>query len=137
MDFNQHGFDVRCEWGSVGLAHLLGDSDAVVIVDVLSFSTCVDIAVSNGALVYPYHVRDESAVTYAKSMNAVLALPRTIRSDVFSLSPTSLQTIPSGTRLVLPSPNGSTLSLATRSIPTIAGCLRNAQVVASAVNSLG
>ena len=54
MYFDQGSFDIRCEWGMEGLKELLLDSRAVVIVDVLSFSTSVDIAAGNGALVYPY-----------------------------------------------------------------------------------
>ncbi|MEO1146213.1 MAG: hypothetical protein AAFY26_11535 [Cyanobacteria bacterium J06638_22] len=55
----------------------------------------------------------------------------------YSLSPASLLSIPQGTRLVLPSPNGSTLSLATGATLTIVGCLRNARAVASAARRYG
>jgi 2-phosphosulfolactate phosphatase len=135
--FNQHGFDIRCEWGREGIAQLVTDSDAIVIVDVLSFSTCVDIAVSNGATVYPYAGSAESAVTFAESNGALLASHNREATSGYSLAPSSLLTIPSGTRLVLPSPNGSTLSLTTQDKPTFAGCLRNAQAVAQAVQKIG
>jgi 2-phosphosulfolactate phosphatase len=68
-------------------------------------------------------------------MDAELASKR--GKGKFSLSPASLLSIPQGTRLVLPSPNGATLSLATGATPTIAGCLRNAKAVASAAMSYG
>lgn len=45
-------------------------------------------------------------------------------------SPAALPQPESGTRIVLPSPNGSRLSLATGNIPPISGCLRNARAVA-------
>jgi hypothetical protein len=46
--------DLRCEWGLDGLLSLIPTRDAVVIVDVLSFSTAVDIAVANGVSVLPH-----------------------------------------------------------------------------------
>jgi 2-phosphosulfolactate phosphatase len=135
--FDQREFAVRCEWGPIGLAELLPDSDAVVIVDVLSFSTCVDIAAGNGATVYPSRYQDGSAAAYAEAMGALLASPSRTMEEGFSLSPASLARIPAGTRLVLPSPNGSTLTLATGGAPTFAGCLRNARSVAVAAARIG
>src|SRR5690606_29618051 len=113
MYFNQAEFDVRCEWGEHGVAQLAPESDAVVIVDVLSFSTSVDIAVGNGAIVYPYRGKGELALDYAQSVGAILADFHRTGEAGYSLAPSSLLYIPSGTRLVLPSLNGSTLSLAT------------------------
>jgi 2-phosphosulfolactate phosphatase len=136
MTFSQHEFDIRCEWGLEGVEQLAPISDVVIIVDVLSFSTCVDIAVQRGATVYPYHWRDQSAETFAAAVDAELAQPRRQRAR-YSLSPASLTALPAGMRLVLPSPNGSTLSLATGSTPTLAGCLRNAYAVAMAARDLG
>lgn len=128
---------MRCEWGRVGVSQLAPMSAAVVIVDVLSFSTCVDIAVGNGAVVFPYQWKDDSALSYAQSLNALLASPDRKFDTSYSLAPASLLSIPSGTRLVLPSPNGSALSLSTGEVPTFAGCLRNAQAVAHSVQQLG
>lgn len=135
MFFDQSDFDIRCEWGIEGVEHLAHECDAVIIVDVLSFTTSVDVAVGRGAAVYPYRWRDESAAEYARSLGA--ALGGSNRSEGYSLSPASLLNIPSGTRLVLPSPNGSTLSLATGRVPTFAGCLRNAPAVAEAAQVTG
>ena len=42
MFYDQAEFDIRCEWGIEGLEKLAIISDVVIIVDVLSFSTCVD-----------------------------------------------------------------------------------------------
>ncbi len=58
-------------------------------------------------------------------------------TDAYSLSPASLLDIPADTRLVLPSPNGATLTLATGNVPTFAGCLRNARAVAEAAREVG
>lgn len=135
--FNQQEFDVRCEWGERGLSHLLPNSEAIVIVDVLSFSTCVDIATSRGAIVYPYRWKDQSAVAYAQSLDGVLANFNRKFDIGYSLAPTSLLKIPRGTRLVLPSPNGSSLTLSTGEVPTFAGCLRNARAVATASLRIG
>ena len=109
----------------------------MVIVDVLSFATCVDIAVGNGASVYQYQWQDASAVAYAHSLGAVLASGSRQRTLGYSLSPSSLLHIPAGTRLVLPSPNGATLSLAAGQLPTLSGCLRNARAVAQALHRYG
>jgi len=134
--YDQHAFEIRCEWGVQGVATLAPISDVVIIVDVLSFSTCVEVAVSRGAVVYPYSWKDERAERYAESIGALLADPKRT-PGTFSLSPASLQTIPAGTQLVLPSPNGATLSLGTGTTPTLAGCLRNAKAVADAAQQMG
>ncbi len=137
MFFSQEEFDIRCEWGQSGVMQLAPYSDAVVIVDVLSFSTAVDVAVANGAIIYPFQWKDDRAIAYARANRALLASAQRKVDEGYSLSPTSLMRIPAGTRLVLPSPNGATLSLATDKIPIFAACLRNAQAVANAVQQLG
>jgi 2-phosphosulfolactate phosphatase len=137
MFFNQQEYDVRCEWGGAGIAQLAPTSDVVVIVDVLSFSTCVDIVVGHGGVVYPYAWKDDSAPTYAAAVGAILANPVRKSDADYTLSPTSLLEIPSGSRLVLSSPNGSALSLANKERPTLTGCLRNATAVAKALKKAG
>ena len=142
MYFDQAEFDVRCEWGAQGVAQLVRGSDAIVIVDVLSFSTSVDIAVGNGAWVYPYKGPREEAQAYADAAGAHLADFNRQTQLGFSLAPSSLVSVPAGTRLVLPSPNGSTLTLsasrgATGDVPTFAACLRNVNAVARALGKLG
>lgn len=136
MIYDQAEYTVRCEWGAQGVAQLAPISDAVIIVDVLSFTTCVDIAVGRGATVYPYGFRNDSARTYAVAVGALLADHRRSAAG-YTLSPASLLAIPAGTRIVLPSPNGSTLSVSTGATPTLAGCLRNAQAVADAARTFG
>ena len=73
MYFNQGEYEIRWEWGIAGLRELTPQSDAVVIVDVLSFSTAVDIAVGNGASVYPYQFHGDSAEAYARTLGALCA----------------------------------------------------------------
>jgi 2-phosphosulfolactate phosphatase len=136
MEFNQSEFNIKLEWGLPGIEQLTPVSDVIIIVDVLSYSTCVDIALNNGAVIYPYKYKDDSAIQYAKLLGAELGgFDRNSKS--YTLSPLSLKKIPSGTKLVLPSPNGSTLSLGTGSIPTICGGLRNAKAVAEYAMSMG
>jgi len=106
----------------------------VIIVDVLRFSTCVDIAAGNGAVVYPYPWKDATAQAFAQEHGAMLAGARGVG---YGLSPASLLGIPPHTRLVLPSPNGGALSHATGAVPTFAGCLRNAQAIAHAAQRRG
>jgi 2-phosphosulfolactate phosphatase len=135
MTFDQSVFNIRCEWGEKGVALLAPISDVVIIVDVLSFSTAVEIATSRGALVYPYRWKDETAYLFAESINAEVADRNNERG--YSLSPASLTAVAHGIRLVLPSPNGSSLSLATSSATMIAGCLRNCRAVAESAMRKG
>ncbi len=130
MIFDQSEFELRCEWGLHGIVQLAPVSDVVVIVDILSFSTCVEIATNNGAIVFPYRWKDESALDYAKDVNAQLASTERKVSNDYSLSPASLVNIPAGAKLVLPSPNGASLTLQVGTTPTLAGCLRNCEAIA-------
>ena len=116
------------EWGKNGLLSLVDKVDVLIIVDVLSFSTCVDIAVGRGALVYPFSFKDDRATNYAKELQAELAYKR--GESKYSLSPESLLDIPDKTKLVLPSPNGSELSTLITSMPLFTACLRNAKAIA-------
>ena len=135
MLFDQSEYDIRCEWGEQGVTVLAPDCDVLVIVDIFSFSTSLDIAVSKGAVVYPYRWRDERVYAFAEQMQAEVA-DRKNRNG-FTLSPESLVNLPDITRLVLPSPNGSTITLAAGSTPVIAGCFRNSRVVAESAMKLG
>lgn len=136
MYFDQSDFDICCEWGRNGLHSVGALCDAVIVVDVLSFCTCVDVAVAQKAEIYPYLYKDDSACAYAESVGAILAGSRAERS-AYSLSPQSLISIPRDTKLVLPSPNGARLSLSLGEKTIFAGCLRNAEAVARAAQSTG
>ena len=135
MIFTQSEFDNRLEWGEQGVNLLASISDVVIIVDVLSFTTCVEIATSRKAIIFPYRGKLGIAQEYARSVGAELASKN--RDAKYSLSPSSMLNIHQGIKLVLPSPNGSTLSLLTRNTPTLAGCLRNVRAVARAAKQYG
>jgi 2-phosphosulfolactate phosphatase len=134
MFYDQGQFDVKCEWGERGLA-ALKKSDVAVIVDVLSFSTTVDIATGRGAMVFPFQFAAADAEQYACEKNAVIAGRR--GGAGLSLSPLSMLDVAPGTRIVLPSPNGATLSRLTGAIATLAGCLRNCSAVADYAAKIG
>lgn len=135
--FEQSDFSIRFGWGPSDLRRLAPGVDVVVIVDVLSFSTSVDIALGRGAVVLPYKWHDGTEDAYAAEHRAVVA--RKDRHDsapgALTLSPTSLSKVETGTRLVLPSPNGSALTFGASEAGARAvrvGCLRNASAVAEA-----
>jgi 2-phosphosulfolactate phosphatase len=133
----QQGYSYRFEWGQEGLEAVAPHCDVVVIVDVLRFTTAVCCALESNATVLPYRWADDGAAAYAVANDAVLAGRR--EDGALSLSPTDLLLAPDGTRLVLPSPNGSALAFAAREVGTphvLVGCLRNATATALAARSL-
>jgi 2-phosphosulfolactate phosphatase len=133
----QDGFAYRFDWGPNGLRTLAPVADVVVVVDVLRFTTAVSAAVEAGAIVHPYRWADDNAATYAAQRGAVLAGQREHGGP--SLSPTDLLTLERGTRVVLPSPNGSALAFAARdhgARHVLAGCLRNTWATAAAARRL-
>ena len=141
MFYDQRVFGARFDWGVDAVRRLVRASDVVVIVDVLSFGTSVDVAVARGAAVFPCRSRDDAAVAYAREIGAVLAVGRSQVGPAhpYSLSPASLLAVEPGVRLVLPSPNGATLTAiaAEMGAVVLAGCLRNARAVARAARALG
>jgi 2-phosphosulfolactate phosphatase len=135
---DQSGYEIRFDWGLRGLEALAEAADVFVIVDVLSFSTCVDVAVSRGAIVLPYPWADDSADGYAAEKHALLASKRRRFEGTYSLAPSSLGEIPAATRLVLPSPNGSELAFRAAAHGAVfCGCLRNPRAVSSAASRHG
>ncbi len=134
MTFAQAEFDVRFEWGLTGMRAVGGGANAIVIVDVLTFTTAVDVAAGQGAAVFPFPWMRPAAAHYAAALGAVAAAKR---GAGYSLSPASLREIPAGTRLVLPSPNGATLAFGIEHGAVLAGCLRNASAVAAAAAGIG
>jgi 2-phosphosulfolactate phosphatase len=129
----QSGYDVRLEWGGEGVAALGGECAVLVIVDVLSFSTTTDLVLGQGGRVLPVRWRDERGIAAARAAGATIAGETT-----FTLRPSSVTEIPSGTLLALPSPNGATLceSAGATSTYVLVGCLRNASAVAAKAHEL-
>lgn len=130
---------VRLEWGLEGAGFLVryaaerGSAVIAVVVDVLSFTTCVSVAADTGMKVLPYRWRDESAVSYATTHGAALGVGRSVaeRQGGISLSPKSIREAVGVGSLVLPSPNGSTITtvLATAGATVVAASLRNGTAV--------
>ncbi|WP_188134661.1 2-phosphosulfolactate phosphatase [Lentzea indica] len=113
--FAQEGYRLRLEWGPEGVEALRG-CDVLVVVDVLSFTTSVDLVVGNGGQVRPSRWQPSSGKT---------------------LRPASL--VGAAGLVELPSPNGSNLcSLAAKTgAHVLAACLRNASAVAERAQELG
>jgi len=133
--FSQEKFEIRLEWGISAIENLISEVDCAVVVDVMSFSTCVSIAINNGAAIYPYPWKDASAIAYGMRLGASTAsLDRRFSGEGYSLSPTSIKNISEGERLVLPSPNGSAISFKARDaeIAVFSGCFRNRIATAKA-----
>src|SRR5580765_1932737 len=130
--FDQSAAPVRFEWGLAGARELVGPGAVCVVVDVLSFTTSVDVACARGATVLPYRWADPTAVSYAAAQGAVLAVGRrSAGPGAVSLSPVTLRDAAVLDRVVLPSPNGSTIcaEVAASGATVVAGCLRNAAAV--------
>jgi 2-phosphosulfolactate phosphatase len=134
--FTQGPWSCRCEWGPNAIT-ALAPADVTIVVDVFSFTTCVDVAVSRGAAIIPFSWHDDSAADFARTHGAELAGRR--RTARYSLAPESYLEAPVGLRCVLPSPNGARVALeAAARVPIlIAGCLRNARAVAMTAQRSG
>ena len=127
---------VHVEWGPTGAALAADRGDVVVVVDVLSFSTTLSVAVS----------RDFTCLVYSKAEIEALGGPATaaIRlgarplsgkrragPDQVSLSPASLLDAEPGQRVVFTSLNGATVvSAAARAPALLVGAPRNATACA-------
>lgn len=134
----QSDFRVRFGWGLTEAFTLTAEPirQLVVVADVLSFTTTLSVAADLGIEVWPYRWRDASAQRFADERGATLAVGRgnAVREQV-SLSPASLRRATDVRRLVLPSPNGSTIAeaLDRPHLTVAAACLRNAEEVANLV----
>ena len=136
----QAAYPVRFEWGPTGAAATAGDAAYAVVVDVLSFTTSVCVALERGITVHPFAWKDERAEEYAASVGATLAVGRhqaRRRGRGVSLSPASIAAADGVERLVLPSPNGSSIAtaIATAGPTVLAACLRNRTAVATRLSA--
>lgn len=138
---DQHGADVRFDWGAQGLDALVaGGVRTVIVIDVLRFTTAVDVACGRGAAVTPFaEADDEAAAAEASRRDARPANRRAPGGDTStpSLSPVSLRNLTAADHILLPSPNGATLACraAEAGVIVLAACLRNAAAVAAAVTA--
>jgi 2-phosphosulfolactate phosphatase len=129
----QQDHGVRFEWGPVGASAVATGADVAVIVDVLSFTTTLSVAVDLGTVVLPYPWEATDASSYAEQHGATMAVGRTeALPGQVSLAPASLRSAGPIARLVLPSPNGSSMAYELASVATtvVGASLRNAMAVA-------
>ena len=115
---SKHPYYCKLDWGQRGVLRAAQRGDVLVIVDTLSFSTAVAMAVHHGGLVYPCP-EGEDPVKLAKRIGGEAAVGRADvpRKGHFSLSPLSYAGLEPGTRIVLSSPNGATCSHCSRQVP--------------------
>lgn len=124
---------VRFEWGPSGAAAVADGVDVAVVVDVLSFTTTLSVATDRGTVVLPYPADADDPAAHAAQHRAVLAVARDgAAPGEVSLSPASLRGVDAPDRLVLPSPNGSSIAhaLSGRATTVVGACFRNARAVA-------
>jgi 2-phosphosulfolactate phosphatase len=138
IDHGQGGYRVRFDWGPVGADAVSPGAAFVAVVDVLSFTTTLTVAIEQGLHVLPYRWRDDSAVDVARRNGAMLAvLRKEAGPGQVTLSPESILhsdlRADGIDRLVLPSPNGSSISvrLADAGATVVGVSLRNAAAAAA------
>ena len=132
--WQQREYGLRFDWGLAGAVATAGSADVAVVVDVLSFTTTLSVALDAGASVVPSRWRDSRGAELAREHDAVLAVGRTQAGPAdISLSPTTLRGRPVPARIVLPSPNGATIAqhVGTTGTLCLGACLRNARAVAA------
>ena len=148
----QSGSGIRFEWGPAGAGRLTGEAACLVVVDVLSFTTAVSVAVQQGIRVLPFWLPDsfaapaeraaaeKTAAVYARQCGARLALARhaVTPDSPWSISPAHLRHAPFAARLVLPSPNAAAIAAAAPPrVRVVAACLRNILAVGDWLTSHG
>ena len=114
---------MHLEWGLTGMREGGRLAEAVVVVDVLSFSTAVVLAAEREVEVYPHRAMDAYAPKVAARVGAHVAEERL----------SWFTGLPTGDKVVLPSLQGGTLCLeaAATGATVVAGCIRNASAIAA------
>jgi 2-phosphosulfolactate phosphatase len=127
---SQSGFEVRLSWGPSGIDALRGQVAVIVLVDLLRFTTALDVATASGASVRPVHWPFDGALQPDDVEVADGTGPRDL-----SLSPGSLEGLCPRDGIVLPSADGSHCSslAATTGALVVAASLRNEVSVAAYV----
>jgi len=121
---------VHVEWGERALDD---PATVAIIVDCLSFSSALSVACARGAVVYPFGLR-AGAHRFAELIQLQIVGKR--KANGLSLSPPSLNGLSAGDRIVLPSPNGSHLTMFAKQKTVFCGALRNARAVAQAAEKV-
>ncbi|HUY27419.1 MAG TPA: 2-phosphosulfolactate phosphatase [Candidatus Binataceae bacterium] len=139
--YDQSGFDAQFEWGPDGARELGRGARVMIVVDVMSFSTAIDVAVSHGATAYPCQFAGGAANELARRVGGIETVARlaTTSQSPFSLSPPTMAHAQPGMKIIVASPNGAQVSLAAAQsgATVMAGCLRNASAVARAALAIG
>ena len=132
----QKGYKYRFEWWADGAEAIAEEDAAAVVIDVLSFTSAVDVAVSRGAEIIPFNSNDSGIEDLAKKLGATIALKR--GHGPITLSPPSMENAQKGQKIILRSQNGAILTLVAkhRYKTIIAASLRNARAVAMALARL-
>ena len=131
----QQGFDVRLSWGPAGVEALGPHVAVLVLVDVLRFTTAVDVATARGAAVrpatWPFDPARAPGSAVAPDATHVVVADGSGPGQL-GLSPGGLAALGPGDDVVLPSANGSHCSAlaAGSGAVVVAACLRNATAVA-------
>ncbi|MEH7107483.1 2-phosphosulfolactate phosphatase, partial [Bacillus sp. JJ1764] len=136
--FSQSLFNCRVEWGMRGAREAAERGDIIIIVDVLSFSSTVISALSNGAIIYPYPPNLDGK-TYAEKVGAEYILGRAEADKIGkpTLSPVSFTQEHSNKKYVLSSLNGAFCTWIASKVPALLiGSLLNASSVSSIANQL-
>lgn len=132
--------EIHVEWGSSGAALAADRGDVVVIVDVLSFSTSiVEITARGGSAIVlaPEQIAARGGRDAVADELGAVVVSRTRTTDELSLSPASLQSMPSGTRIVVTSLNGARCVAAAAAAPvTLVAALTNRAAAARRIDEL-